>query len=79
VVETIENGGFSATSAAAIFMIKAIGCRGTSVIFSLNTAVDKKKNVYFVKLLKCVTDFTIAFLSSRWLKKIYGTFNLGSG
>jgi hypothetical protein len=27
------------------------------------------KNVHFVKLSKCVTDFTIAFLSSRWSKK----------
>jgi hypothetical protein len=26
------------------------------------------KNVHFVKLSKCVTDFTIVFLSSRWLK-----------
>jgi hypothetical protein len=37
------------------------------------------KNVHFVKLLKCVTDFTIVFLSSRWLKNIYGMSNLGSG
>jgi hypothetical protein len=37
------------------------------------------KNVYFVKLSKCVTDFTIAFLSSRWSKNIYRTANLGSG
>jgi hypothetical protein len=29
------------------------------------------KNVYFVTLSKCVTDFTIAFLSSRWSKKTY--------
>jgi hypothetical protein len=37
------------------------------------------KNVQFVKLLKCVTDFTIMFLLSRWSKNIYGTFNLESG
>jgi hypothetical protein len=37
------------------------------------------KNVHFVKLSKCVTDFIIVFLSSRWSKKIYGTSNLGSG
>jgi hypothetical protein len=37
------------------------------------------KNVYFVKLSKCVTNFTIAFLSLRWSKNIYGTSNLGSG
>jgi hypothetical protein len=35
------------------------------------------KNVHFVKLSKCVTDFTIAFLSSRWSKNIYETSNLG--
>jgi hypothetical protein len=34
------------------------------------------KNVYFMKLSKCVTDFTIMFLSSRWSKNIYETFNL---
>jgi hypothetical protein len=27
------------------------------------------KNVHFVKLSKCVMDFIIAFLSSRWSKK----------
>jgi hypothetical protein len=37
------------------------------------------KNVRFVKLSKCVTDFTIAFLSSRWSKNIYGMSNLKSG
>jgi hypothetical protein len=37
------------------------------------------KNVYFVKLSKCVTDFIIAFLSMRWSNNIYGTSNLGSG
>jgi hypothetical protein len=37
------------------------------------------KNVHFVKLSKCVTDFTIVFLSSRWSKNIYETSNLGSG
>jgi hypothetical protein len=36
------------------------------------------KIVHFVKLSKCETDFTIAFLSSRWLKNIYGTSNLES-
>jgi hypothetical protein len=33
------------------------------------------KNVHFVKLSKYGTDFTIAFLSSRWSKNIYGTSN----
>ena len=37
------------------------------------------KNVYFVKLSKYEMDFTIAFLSSRWSKNIYGTSNLESG
>jgi hypothetical protein len=37
------------------------------------------KNVHFVNLSKCVTDLTIAFLSLRWSKNIYGTSNLGSG
>jgi hypothetical protein len=33
------------------------------------------KNVHFVKLSKYGTDFTIAFLSSRLSKSIYGTSN----
>jgi hypothetical protein len=37
------------------------------------------KNVHFMKLSKCVTDLTIAFLSSRWSKNIYETSNLESG
>jgi hypothetical protein len=37
------------------------------------------KNVHFIKLSKCVTDFTIVFLLLRWSKNIYGTSNLGSG
>jgi hypothetical protein len=36
------------------------------------------KNVYFMKLSKCITDFTIVFLPSRWSKNIYGTSNLES-
>jgi hypothetical protein len=36
------------------------------------------KNIHFVKLSKCVTDFTIVFFLSRWSKNIYGTSNLGS-
>ena len=36
------------------------------------------KNVYFVKLSKCEMDFTIAFLSSRRSKNIYGMSNLKS-
>jgi hypothetical protein len=39
---------------------------GASIMFLLTT-----KNVHFMKLSKCVTDFTIAFLSSRWSKKTY--------
>ena len=37
------------------------------------------KNVHFVKLSKCEMDFTIAFLSSRRSKNIYGTSNSKSG
>jgi hypothetical protein len=37
------------------------------------------KNVHFVKLSKYRTDFTIAFLSSRLSKSIYGTSNSKSG
>jgi hypothetical protein len=37
------------------------------------------KIVYFVKLSKCETDFTIAFPLSRWSKNIYGTSNSESG
>ena len=33
------------------------------------------KNVHFVKLSKCETDFTITFLSLRQSKNIYGTSN----
>jgi hypothetical protein len=40
--------------------------------------VSTTKNIHFVKLSKYVTDITIVFLSSRWLKNIYGTSNLGS-
>jgi hypothetical protein len=35
------------------------------------------KNVHFVKLSKCVTDFTIAFLSSRWSKKLIWNIQFG--
>jgi hypothetical protein len=37
------------------------------------------KIVYFVKLSKCETDFTTAFLSLRWWKNICGTPNSESG
>jgi hypothetical protein len=37
------------------------------------------KIVHFVKLSKCGTDFTIAFLSSRWSKNIYEMSNLEFG
>ena len=37
------------------------------------------KIVHFVKLSKCETDFTIAFLSSSWSKNISRTSNSESG
>jgi hypothetical protein len=43
------------------------------------TLVLTLKNVHFVKLSKYGTDFTIAFLSSRRSKNIYGTSNSESG
>jgi len=50
--------------------------RHVKVLFG---ACWQQKNVHFVKLSKCETVFTIAFLSSRRSKNIYGTSNSKSG
>jgi hypothetical protein len=53
------------------------GFTGAKLVFSTRELLTTKK-VHFVKLSKCVTNFTIVFLSSRWSKNIYATSNLGS-
>jgi hypothetical protein len=46
-----------------------LSCFDPSPSFGATEKLLTTKNVHFMKLSKCVTDFTIAFLSSRWSKK----------
>ena len=52
---------------------------GSTMAKSIDKHVLTTKNVHFVKLSKCETDFTIAFLSSRRSRNIYGMSNSESG